>query len=250
MRGIEGKTVVVTGAAKGIGRAAAQRFLEEKASKIAILDNDIELAEKTAIEMDPEGETVFALKCDISDRNAVKETVDKILEKAGRIDILINNASVTRDRMFHKMEDSNWDTVININLNGTFNMCRAVYPLMREQGCGVIVNVSSVSAYGNIGQANYAASKAAMLGLTKTLAKEGGKYNVRVNAVLPAYILTDMYATVPEEVRLRAMENHIFMRRMGTADEVASGIVFLASDDASFITGHDLIIGGGVPSST
>ena len=248
MRGLEGKYAIVTGGGKGIGYEIAKRFCEENLAGIAILDYDYDLVKSTALELDPSGKKVIAVKCDISDRDMVKNAVDEVISAFGKVDILINNAGITMDRMFHKMEDASWDRVLSVNLTGTYNMCKQVFPLMREQKSGAVVNMASAVAYGNIGQANYAASKAGLLGFTKTLAKEGGKFGIRANAVLPAYIATDMYKTVPDDIRERGIQNYVFLKRMGKPEEVASAVAFLASDESSYITGQDLILSGGVPS--
>ena len=181
MRDLSGKYCIVTGAGKGIGKAIAKRFLMENAAGVAILEWDLELAKATALELDPTGEKVIAVKCNVADSDMVKAAVDETVAKFGRIDVLINNAGVTRDRIFHKMTDEEWYTVININLNGVYNLCKFVVPMMREQESGAIVNISSTSLQDNPGQANYAATKAALLGFTRTLGKELGRKNVRVN---------------------------------------------------------------------
>ena len=250
MRGLEGKIIVISGAAKGIGKAVARRFLEEGAAGLALLDFDYDGLLKTAEELDPSDEVIQALKCDVSKPRDVEIAVASVMDRFGRIDVLVNNAGITRDVMFHKMTDEQWDQVIDVNLNGAYYLSRRVFPIMREQESGSIVNVSSVTAYGNIGQANYSVSKAGLLGLTRTLAKEGGSKGIRVNAVLPAYIKTDMYNTVPEKGLQEGIKSRVYLHRMGEPEEVASVIAFLASDEASFVTGQDIVISGSFPTVT
>ncbi|MBR3375050.1 MAG: SDR family oxidoreductase, partial [Firmicutes bacterium] len=169
MRGLEGKIIVISGAAKGIGKATAKRFIEEGAGGIAILDFDYDEALKTVEELDPSDSVIQVLKCDVSKPDEVEIAVAAVMDRFGRIDVLINNAGITRDVMFHKMTDEQWHTVLDVNLNGAYYLSRRVFPIMRAQEGGAIVNVSSVTAYGNIGQANYSVSKAGLVGLTKTL---------------------------------------------------------------------------------
>ena len=250
MRGLEGKIIVISGAAKGIGKATAKRFIEEGAGGIAILDFDYDGALKTAEELDPSDSVIQVLKCDVSKPDEAEIAVAAVMDRFGRIDVLINNAGITMDVMFHKMTDEQWHTVLDVNLNGAYYLSRRVFPIMRAQEGGAIVNVSSVTAYGNIGQANYSVSKAGLVGLTKTLAKEGGKKGIRVNAVLPAYIKTDMYNTVPEKVLQEGIKSRVYLHRMGEPEEVASVIAFLASDEASFVTGQEIVISGSFQTGT
>ena len=244
MRNLEGKYCVVTGAGKGIGKAIAKRFLEEKAAGVAILEWDLESAQATAKELDPTGKKAIAIKCNIADSDMVKAAVEQTLAAFGRIDVLINNAGVTRDRIFHKMTDEEWYTVININLNGMYNMCKYIVPLMREQESGAIVNISSTSLMGNPGQANYAATKAAMQGFTRTMAKELGRKNVRMNCVAPGYIDTDMMRAVGEEKYNSAIARHP-MNRMADPDEIATVTAFLCTDDSSWVSGQTIMVSGG-----
>lgn len=240
MSNLSGKYAIVTGGGKGIGAAIVKRFLAEQAAGVAVLDYDAALIDEVK-KMDGR---VMAIQCNISDDGQVKEAVENILASFSRIDILVNNAGVTRDAIFHKMTDTQWDQVININLNGTYFCCKHVVPLMRAQGYGKIVNLSSSSAKGNVGQANYAASKAAIEGFTKTLAKELASKGITVNAIAPSMIDTDMFRGVPEDI-LAGYLASIPARRFGTADEVASAALFLASDDSSFINGVVLPVNGG-----
>ena len=244
MRNLEGKYCIVTGAGKGIGKAIAKRFLMEQAAGVAILEWDLALAEQTAKELDPTGKKVIAVKCNVADSDMVKEAVAKTLETFGRIDVLINNAGVTRDRIFHKMTDEEWHTVIDINLNGVYNLCKFVVPLMRDQESGAIVNISSTSLLGNPGQANYAATKAALQGFTRTLGKELGRKNVRVNCIAPGHIDTDMMRAIGEE-KLNAAIARLPMQRLGNPDEIATVAAFLCTDDASWVTGQTIMVSGG-----
>ena len=244
MKNLKGKYCIVTGAGKGIGKAIAKRFLEEEAAGVAILEWNLELAEATAKELDPTGEKVIAIRCNVADSDNVKEAVDAVVAKFGRVDALINNAGVTRDKIFHKMTDDDWYTVLNINLNGVYNLCKFVMPIMREQASGSIVNISSTSIMGNPGQANYAATKAAMVGFTRTMAKELGRKGVRMNCISPGYIDTEMMRAVGEE-RLNGMIRGIPAPRLGDPDEIASVAAFLCTEDSSWVSGQNIFVSGG-----
>ena len=243
MKNLAGKYCIVTGAGKGIGKAIAARFIEEQAAGVAILEWDLATAEATAKELDPTGERVIAIKCNVADSDMVKAAVEEVVAKFGRIDVLVNNAGVTRDRIFHKMTDDDWNTVININLNGVYNLCKFVVPVMREQESGSIINITSTSIMGNPGQANYAASKAAMEGFTRTMAKELGRKNIRMNCIAPGYIDTDMMRAVGEEILTRMIKG-IPAQRLGKPEEIASVAAFLASDDASWLSGENIFVSG------
>lgn len=244
MKNLKGKYCIVTGAGKGIGKAIAKRFLEEEAAGVAILEWNLELAEATAKELDPTGKKVIAIRCNVADSDNVKEAVEKVVATFGRVDALINNAGVTRDKIFHKMTDDDWYTVMNINMNGIYNLCKFVVPLMREQESGSIVNISSTSIMGNPGQANYAAAKAAMVGFTRTMAKELGRKGVRMNCISPGYIDTEMMRAVGEE-RLNAMIRGIPAQRLGDPEEIASVAAFLCTEDASWVSGQNIFVSGG-----
>ena len=243
MKNLAGKYAIVTGAGKGIGAAIAKRFVEEEAAGVAILEYDLALAEKTAKELDPTGKKVIAIKCDVADSDQVKAAVEATVAAFGRIDILINNAGITRDRIFHKMTDAEWHAVINVNLNGVYNMCKYIVPMMREQQSGSIVNISSTSLQGNPGQANSAATKAGLQGFTRTLAKECGPKNVRVNALAPGFIKTDMMMAIPEEKMKASLAAHP-MKRMGDPEEIASVVAFMCTEDASWMTGQTVVVSG------
>lgn len=242
MSNLNGKYAIVTGAAKGIGAAVAKRFMQEGAAGVAIFDYDEATAKKTAEAI---GGNVIVFKCDVSDSENVKDCVQKTLEAFGRIDILINNAGITQDAMFHKMTDEQWDRVLNINLNGTYNCTKYVVPGMRDQKYGKIVNISSSSAYGNAGQANYSATKAGIIGFTKTLCKELAGRNITVNAIAPSNIATDMLNTIPDHIKAVAMMMSP-IHRYGTVDELAATVLFLASDDSSYVNGVVLDVNGGM----
>jgi 3-oxoacyl-[acyl-carrier protein] reductase len=244
MSDLTGRIAVVTGAGRGIGASIVKRMLKDNVKGVAMLDYDGALLEASAKNLDPEQKRVFRVVCDVSNREQVHTAVAKIIEHFGAIDILVNNAGITRDKIFHKLDPANWDLVLNINLNGPFNLCREIVPLMREKNYGRIVNISSTSAFGNAGQANYAASKAGLIGFTKTLAKEGGLKNITANCIAPGYIDTDMLRAVPPEV-LKGYLAGIPVNRLGKPDEIASVVSFFASDDASFVTGQYLIVNGG-----
>ncbi|WML39599.1 SDR family NAD(P)-dependent oxidoreductase [Neobacillus sp. OS1-2] len=241
---LSGKYAIVTGGGKGIGESIVKRFLEDGMEGIAVLEYDVELVERLISTLGEISNKVLPIRCDVSNEAHVRTAVSQAVERFGTVDILVNNAGITRDSMFHKMADEAWDAVINVNLKGAYHLCKYVIPIMRNQSYGRIVNISSVSAFGNAGQANYAASKAGLIGFSKTLAKEGGPKNITVNCVAPGYIETDMYHHVPEEIIAEHMKL-IPLRRLGQPNEVASAVSFLSSDDASFISGHCLILSGG-----
>ncbi|MCM3766094.1 SDR family NAD(P)-dependent oxidoreductase [Neobacillus niacini] len=241
---LSGKYAIVTGGGKGIGETIVNRFLVDGIEGVAVLEYDGKLLEQLISDLGEVGDKVLPIQCDVSNEAQVKTAVAQAVERFGSVDILVNNAGITRDSMFHKMADDAWDAVVNVNLKGPYHLCKYVIPIMRNQAYGRIVNISSVSAFGNAGQANYAASKAGLIGFTKTLAKEGGPKNIIVNCVAPGYIETDMYNNVPQEIITEHMKL-IPLRRLGQPNEVASAVSFLASDDASFISGQCLIISGG-----
>jgi len=243
MKDLNGRFGVVTGAGKGIGRAIAQRLLDENISGLAILDWNGELLEQTAKELDPSGTRVLPLQCNIADAQQVHEVFEQINAHFGRVDILINNAGITRDAIFHKMTPEQIKQVMDVNFFGTYNCINEVVPGMRERSYGKIISLSSTSALGNAGQANYAASKAAIEGLTKTLAKELARKNITVNCIAPALIETDMMMAVPEE-RMAQYLASLPMQRMGKPEEIASVAAFLSSDDSSYVSGVVLIASG------
>ena len=244
MGDLRGRYAVVTGGGKGIGEAIVMRFLDDGIAGVAVLDRNFDVLKKTVEPLDPAGEKILPIKCDVSIEEQVAEAVETIVRKFDTIDILVNNAGITKDAMFHKMTNEQWDSVIRINLYGVYHMCRYIVPLMRAKNYGRIVNITSVSAFGNVGQANYSAAKGAIASLTNTLALEGGSKNITANCIAPGFIKTDMYSAVPEEIIERHI-SRITLGRLGEPNEVAGVASFLASDDASFITGQCLVVSGG-----
>lgn len=235
---LEGKTAIVTGGAKGLGEEMAKLFAKEGAKVIAA-----DMAELTY-----EAENVEFFKLNVTSREDCQKLHDYAVEKYGTIDILVNNAGITKDALTRKMTDEMWDAVINVNLTGVFNLTRLIGPHMQANKKGSIISISSVvGVYGNIGQANYAATKSGIMGLTKTWAKEFGMKdgNVRVNAIAPGYIMTDILKTVPQEL-LDKFAAKTMIGRLGQPEEIAKVALFLASDDASYVTGHIMQADGGM----
>lgn len=234
---------MVTGGVRGIGRAIAEEFWHEGYEVVVTYCTSDTQAEAMR-QLFPERMDV--LRADVSLETEVEQLFDDVLAQFGRVDVLVNNAGITQDRSFHKMETQHWHRVIDVNLNGTFYCCNRAVPLMRQQGFGRIINISSVVGQkGNFGQANYAASKAGMLGLTKTLALENALKGITVNAVCPGFIETDMVQAIPDLVQDQ-IKDQIPMKRFGTAGEVAKAVKFLASPDAAYITGQELNVNGGL----
>ena len=240
---LKNKIVLVTGATRGIGRTIALEFAKEGANVVV---NDITDGTPVAEEIKQMGREAIFLKANIANMQEAEQLADKAVEKFGRIDVWINNAGITRDALIHKMTEENWNDVINVNLKGTFNCCKAAAKYMMEQKYGRIISVSSVVGQrGNIGQANYSASKAGIIGLTKTLALEFARYgDITVNAVAPGFVNTEMMRTIPEKIMQRIVESIPF-HRLAEPDEVAHLIVYLASDKAKYITGQIVGINGG-----
>jgi 3-oxoacyl-[acyl-carrier protein] reductase len=238
---LKDKVAIITGAAKGIGFATAKRFAQEGA-KVMIADIDPE-AVKAAVDQIPGSE---AHVVNVTDRVSIQAAVDQIMQRHGRIDILINNAGITQDARLVKMTEAQFDAVIDVNLKGVFNCAQLVVPHMLEAGQGSIVNASSVvGIYGNFGQTNYAASKFGVIGFTKTWARELGAKGVRVNAVCPGFIATEMVNAMPENI-LRDIERRSWLGRLGTPEEIANIYLFLASDEASYVNGVALEASGGI----
>ena len=245
MVNLEGRVAFVTGAAQGIGRAIALA-LAEVGANIAGGDVNLEGMEKTAKEIEAVGRKALALKLDVSDPASVKEAVGKVLEAWQKIDILVNNAGITKDNLILRMKPEDWDRVLSINLDGTFHCIQAILPGMVKQRSGRIINIASVVAQaGNAGQANYIASKAGIIGLTKSLAKELGSRSIRVNAIAPGYIDTPMTQALPDEAR-KAIVDATPLGTMGTPRDVADAVVLLASPMARYITGCVLPVDGGL----
>lgn len=239
---LDKKVAVITGAASGIGLETANRFIREGAIIAACDCNEDALREAG----EKLGEQYHIYTIDISKHDNVKKTVGRIVSDLKKIDILINNAGITKDNFLVNMPESDFDAVINVNLKGTYNTTKAVVPYMIEKGGGTILNASSVvGIYGNVGQTNYAASKAGIIGMTKAWAKEFARYKIRVNAVAPGFIKTPMTKKVPQKV-IDYMDSKTPLGRMGESVEIADAYLFLASDEASFITGQVLGVDGGL----
>lgn len=238
---LKDKIAIITGAAKGIGFATAQRFAQEGA-KVIIADINPEALKAAAAQI-PNTETCVL---NVTDRASIQEAVDRVMQQHGRIDILINNAGITQDARLIKMTEAQFDTVIDVNLKGVFNCTQLIVPHMLEAGSGAIVNASSVvGLYGNFGQTNYSATKFGVIGFTKTWARELGPKGIRVNAVCPGFIATEMVKAMPENV-LKDIERRSWLGRLGTPEEMANVYLFLASDEASYVNGVALEASGGI----
>ncbi len=248
---LENKVALITGGAAGIGKATAERFIEEGA-KVVICDVADEVGKATVKLL---GHEARFHNVNVTDRQQVQVWVDNVVQKYGRIDVLVNNAGIVRDAQLVKMKDgalmvqmseADFDLVISINLKGVFNCTQAVAPYMIKQKSGVILNASSVVGLdGNFGQTNYVATKAGVIGMTKVWARELGRYGIRVNAVAPGFIATDILKSMPEKI-IDGMISHTPLGRMGQACDIANAYLFLATDEASFITGEVLRVDGGI----
>ncbi len=238
---LSNKIAVITGSGSGIGAATARIFVRENVAGIAIVDYNYEAACKVAAEL---GEVAFPVKCDVSKADQVADAIGQIMAHFGRIDILVNNAAITRDAIFHKMTAEQWLQVVDTNLNSVFYWTHGVYKQMRENGYGRIINMSSNAARGNPGQCNYAATKAAMIGFTNTLAKEAAAKGITVNCVAPSATETEMFLAVPDHVK-EAMANGNPMKRLAQPSEMGEVICFLASERASYLNGQWIAVNGG-----
>ncbi len=242
---ISGKTAVITGGARGIGATAARAFCEQGA-QVAIIDFDEKAGEALAQQLHAEGNDAAFFKADVSDEQQVNNVATAIIEQFGKVDILVNNAGITMDAMTLKMDVSAFRRVLDVNVTGVFNCTKAFLPSMVESGGGRIISTSSIAGTGgNVGQANYAASKAAIIGMTKTWAKEFGPYGITVNAVAPGFIETEMIETIPEKVIAQIRQLTPFPR-FGKPEDIANAYLFLASEGASFINGTVLEVDGGM----
>jgi 3-oxoacyl-[acyl-carrier protein] reductase len=245
MKKLENKVAIITGGADGLGKAGAILFAKEGA-KVIIWDMNEEKGIETVSEILANGGKSFFLKVNTASFAEVEAATQKVIEQFGKIDILINNAGITRDATLKKMTSEQWQQVIDVNLTGVFNCAKCVSSFMVEKGYGRIINTSSVVAlYGNFGQTNYVATKAGVIGMTKTMARELGRKGVTVNAVAPGFIATEMVKKMPEDV-LKAMEAKVPVGRLGMPEEIASAYLFLASDEAAYINGTTLSVDGGI----
>jgi len=242
---LNGQVAVITGASRGIGRAIAMK-LSAAGAAVVVTATTVEGAKRTADEIVASGGRALALKVDVSVASEVEALFKEAVSAFGRLDILVNNAGITKDGLLLRMKEADWDAVMDVNLKGAFNCTREAAKLMSKARYGRIVNVSSVvGEMGNPGQANYCASKAGMIGLTKSVSKELARRNVTVNAVAPGFIETDMTQELSEKTR-EALQEQIPMGRLGSGDDIASAVLFLVSDGAAYITGHVLSVNGGM----
>jgi 3-oxoacyl-[acyl-carrier protein] reductase len=244
------RVAIVTGAAHGIGAAIARRLASDGFG-VGLLDIDEEGCKEGASAIATNGGRAVGARVDVSDTDQVEAAVERVAQEVGPPTVLVNNAGITRDNMLYKMTDADWDGLLNVHLRGSFLMSRAVQKHMTQQGWGRIVNLSSVSALGNRGQANYSTAKAGLQGFTKTLAIELGKFGVTVNAIAPGFIVSDMTAATAERVGMsfddfqKAAAEQIPVRRVGQPEDIAGVTSFLTSDDASFVSGQVLYVAGG-----
>lgn len=241
---LKDRIALITGGGSGIGEATAHKFSKEGA-KVVICDIAIENAKGVVEAIIENGGEALALKANVCKKNEVENVVLQILEKYGKLEILVNNAGINRDAFAKKLKEEDWDAVIDINLKGTFLFSQAVLEPMINQNYGKIINTSSIGALGNIGQSNYSASKAGVIGLTKTLALECARYNINVNCVAPGATKTPMTAKIPKEIAEKFVKKIPF-RRFAEPEEIANVHVFLASDEASYITGQVIFVDGGI----
>ena len=252
MGNLEGKVAIVTGAGRGIGQQIAKK-LAEQGAKVAVVDLKAEWCEETVGLVKAAGSEAIGLGCNVAESADVDATVKAVIAKFGTVDIMVNNAGITKDGLLMRMSDDDWDAVLNVNLKGTFLFTRAVArPMMKNkaadgtQAGGSIINIASVvGIMGNAGQANYTASKGGVIALTKTTAKELGSRNVRCNAVAPGFIQSKMTDVLPDDVKKAYMDT-IPLKRFGTAEDIAKCVAFLASPDAAYITGQIISVNGGM----
>ncbi len=246
MKRFENKIVLVTGAGRGIGASIAKRFASEGAEVIVNYSGNDEAAQKTVDEITATGGQAQKYKCSVNDSESVKVMIDEIIKKFGRIDILVNNTGITKDGLMLRMTDEDFDRVIDVNLKGTFNCTKYVSKYMLKQKSGKIINISSVVGLsGNAGQVNYSASKAGIIGITKSAAKELSSRGITVNAVAPGYVDTDMTKVLSDNIRNEILKN-IPLQRMGNVEDISNCVAFLASEDASYITGQVISVDGGM----
>ena len=243
---LTGKVAVVTGASRGIGRQIAKTMAREGATVIVNYNGSAAKAEEVVAEITEAGGQAEAIQCNISDYAASQEFLANVISKYKRIDILVNNAGITRDNLLMKMSEEDFDAVLATNLKGAFNCTKHVSRQMLKQKSGRIINISSVSGVmGNVGQANYCASKAGVIGLTKSVARELGSRGITVNAIAPGFIETEMTEVLSEDVK-KAMGDQIPLKRFGKTEDIAEMAVFLASDKAAYVTGQVISVDGGM----
>jgi len=239
------KVAIITGGANGIGLAAVRRFASEGA-KVIMADFDENAGKEQEDALRGEGLEITYVQVNVADRESVDQMIEQALKTYGSIDILINNAGITRDAMLTKMDPADFQRVLDVNLTGVFNCTQAVLPTLIEKGKGKIINTSSVSGvYGNVGQTNYAATKAAVVGMTKTWAKELGRKGINVNAVAPGFTATSMVAKMPEKI-IDQMKSVVALQRLGKPEDIANAYLFLASDESDYVHGHVLHVDGGI----
>ncbi len=242
---LQGRVAIITGAAQGIGRAIAET-LAHAGADIAVADLDKGRSADTVAAVEKIGRKALNIKVNVADANETKAMAEHVIKTWGKIDILVNNAGITRDALLLRMREEDWNLVLQVNLNGTFNCTKAVLQPMTKQRYGRIVNIASiVGAMGNVGQANYAASKAAVIGFTKTVAREYASRSVTVNAVAPGFIDTAMTQGLPTEVK-EALQKQIPLGRLGRPADIAAAVQFLVSDEAGYVTGQVLHVNGGM----
>lgn len=245
MMRLQGKTAIITGAARGIGKTTAELFASEGAAVI-LWDRDAEAGKAAELSLKEKGFTAEFMQIDVTSLESVTAAAGAVRQKFGKIDILINNAGITKDATLVKMTEEQWQSVLNVNLTGVFNCTKAVTPHLIENGYGRIINTSSVvGIYGNFGQTNYVATKSGIIGMSKVWARELGKKGITVNVVAPGFIATEMVKSVPEKV-LQMMREKTPVGRLGDPIDIAKAYLFLASDDASYVNGAVLSVDGGL----
>ncbi len=246
MKLLDGKVAIITGASRGIGKGIAEKFIEQGAKVIFTYASSDEKARALEAELAAKGGIAKGYKSDAADFNAAHALIDEVLKEFGTVDILINNAGITRDNLLMRMTEEHWDEIIRVNLKSVFNMTKAVIKPMLKARAGSIINMSSVvGVKGNAGQANYAASKAGIIGFTKSVAAELGSRNIRCNAIAPGFIETEMTGALDEKT-VQEWRNAIPLKRGGSTNDVANATLFLASDMSSYITGQTLHVCGGM----
>lgn len=243
--GLRDKIAIITGSSRGIGQAVAMA-LANAGADVVVADVNLEAAEQVAIDIRALGRKALAVKTNVADAAEAAGMVQAAVKEFGKVDILVNNAGITRDTLIMRMKEEDWDAVLNVNLKGVFNCTKAVITPMMKQRYGRIVNIASVvGIIGNAGQANYASAKAGMIGFTKSIAREVASRGITVNAIAPGFIATQMTDVLPENAKVKLMEQ-IPLGRLGQPEDIANAVVFLASDAASYITGQTISVNGGM----